>query len=173
MLIFNPPPRAAKSAIAPPAPSGRIAIKSVVPGYRKVPLSYWGHARGYHPVREGHGMVSWEGLTERDAIACLSDFDELIRIESQPATIFYQCDEEDHRYTPDFAVYLSDVPFELECLGFATVTYLECKPAWRVPLESANLDRSFRAARLAFQHPTLLITDLDLLSLNRERSHVA
>jgi hypothetical protein len=153
--------------------NGRITLVSVVERHRAIPLSYGVHVRGHHPVREGHGSVAFESLGERDTITWLAGFSELVRIESQPLTVFYELDGTRHRYTPDFRVDLAEVPFELECLGFGLRTYVEFKPTWAVPRARAELDRAFRAMKLAVKAPHILITEAELGVLSEESSHAA
>lgn len=166
MLIINAPSRSA-NVVPPPSfkACGRIVVTSVLPNHRDIPLSYGAHVRGHHPVFEGHGSIKFESLVERDAISMLARFSELVRIESQPVTIFYEEDGEAHRYTPDLRVTLSKVPFELECLGFRKSTLVECKPAGLVAHHKANLERAFRAARLAFGRIPVLLTDEDVFGI--------
>lgn len=146
--------------------ASRITITGVVERHRAIPLSRGAHVRGYHPVRKGHGSVAFESLGERDTITWLAGFPELVRIESQPVTVFYELDGTAHRYTPDFRVDLAEVPFELECLGFGLRTYIEFKPTWAVPGARAELDLAFRAMKLAVQAPHVLITEAELGALS-------
>lgn len=144
--------------------SPRIAVKAIALKARNIPLSYSGHVRGHHPVRDGHEAVQFESLTERAFIAAVASLPELVSIESQPLTIYFTADGQRRRYTPDFVVRLSEVPPALECLGFGLETYVECKPADLVPAHHDELDRNFRAMGIAVRAPMLLITDEDLAS---------
>lgn len=159
LILKSRPVVAAAPAFPGSIKSPLIRITALIHEYRTVPLSYSGHARGMHPVFEGHGCISWEGLTERDMISALARFPELVKIVSQPLTVFYEADGEAYRYTPDFSIRLTEVPPELEVLGFELLTYVECKPAELVPEQRLKLDRNFRAMKLAVPEPMLLILD--------------
>lgn len=153
--------------------TSRITITGVVERHRAIPLSYGAHVRGYHPVRNGHGSVAFESLGERDTITWLAGFPELVRIESQPVTVMYDLDGVAHRYTPDFRVDLAEVPFELECLGFGLRTFVEFKPSWAVPRVRAELERAFRAMKMAIEYPHVLITEADRGEAVEVGSHAA
>lgn len=154
--------RAERSLIKRVEPVRSIAIESIIPAHRAVPLSRSGHIRGRHPVKPGHGSVVFESLLERDVISALAAFPELDKIQTQPLTVFYNCDGVSHRYTPDLLVTLYEVPFELECLGFGLETLIECKPSGLVPMLHQELDRNFRAMLQATSTPLILLTDDDL-----------
>lgn len=163
MLIFDQKSDVVRKSVAVAKhPICRMLIRSVVEAHRAVPLSYGKHIRGYHPIRPGHGRIPFESLIERDTMTALAKLPQLIKMEAQPLTVFFEADGVRHRYTPDIRVTLSEVPFELECLGFERVTLIECKPAQKLAKQRLELQRNFQAIRMAVDIPQVLILDEDL-----------
>lgn len=149
-------------ALCSPAFLSNIVVTHVIEAHRAVPLSYARHVCGRHPVRPGHGSIVFESLLERDVISALAQFPELICLKSQPLTVFYRANDKPYRYTPDLLVELSEVPPELECLGFELKTIIECKPSDRIKEQAVKMDRDFRAVKQADLGGVVLITDDDL-----------
>ena len=86
---------------------------------RRIPLSYGAHVTGWHPVRLGHGMVSFESALERDCIGFLTRHSGFLRIRIQPTTISFVHAGHARRYTPDFLADFECVPEILATLRFA------------------------------------------------------
>ncbi|MGH8507047.1 MAG: hypothetical protein ACRETM_13975 [Stenotrophobium sp.] len=159
-----------KSA-CPPSALAPIVITDIRWHNRKIPLSYSGHVRGWHPFRSEHGSIGFESLVERNLLTALASCREIENVVSQPVTIFYRIENKQFRYTPDYMVTVSEVCGGLEVLGFRGVTFVECKPDELVREERDCIDRNFRAVQMAFGQPAVLITQWDLTTGVLRPSH--
>lgn len=121
-----------------------------------------GHVRGYQPLGAGRPSVAFESLLEKRAIRELAKFPELKSLVAQPVSVVYRIGGKERRYTPDFLVELSEVPPELETLGFGVRTLLEIKAAGLLAMDRERLELGVKALRAARQPPFVLLTDADL-----------
>lgn len=137
-------------------------VQGLLTDARTIPLSYSRHTPGIHPVRPDLEPVAFESKLEGRAISLLANFRELIELRSQPITLVYRSRGSLLRYTPDFWVRLSQVPSELEDLGFARETFVEIKPWRRAVAQESLLARKFSALRQATGKPVVLLTDMDI-----------
>lgn len=74
--------------------------------------------RGYFPSRKMGRMIAWESLLERDAILLLEFSANVVRYQEQPARVYFNQDNEQRLYIPDFEVDLID----------ERITHIEVKP---------------------------------------------
>lgn len=141
---------------------GDLSIKDVAYEKRVIPLSRSRHVRGWHPVKSRHGAIGFESKLECAAISALATHYELLSIRSQPITVSYTYEERLRTYTPDFLVYLSDVPTCLAEMGFGAKTYVEVKPLRMAEVLKERLNLQFAVIRRATGLPIVLLTEVDI-----------
>lgn len=149
-----------------------LEIHDVLHDFRRVPISFGHHVRGFHPGNCGSGSIPFESLLENRFIAAVVALAPAICINSQPVTIRYSHSGRRRRYTPDFKVTLETVPHALELLGFERETFVEVKPLRTALKAEGRLSDKFAAVGCATGARIVLVTDVDVEALVREARHV-
>lgn len=145
-------------------PSLPVALAKVCFGYRKIPLSRWGHVIGWHPVRPGHAQVPFESRLERDAISWCADLPGFERIEAQPFTVWASDEAGSLRYTPDFRVWLDSEAELSSHAGVlpATTFLVEVKYEADWEAQGASLRSLLSAASQVTHEPLVVLTERDV-----------
>jgi hypothetical protein len=140
---------------------------------RVIPLSRGHHVRGRHPIRKNHPAVPFESALECSLLSALAPLSCLVRIVSQPVTVFFSDQGTSRHYTPDFLVELRAVPEAFARLGFGLRTMVEVKPLQLALGQSKELCDRLRVLRVATGAPVSLITEVDIPLLCEESRHGA
>jgi hypothetical protein len=139
-----------------------VFIEDIAFDKRVIPLSRSRHVRGWHPVKPRHGAIGFESKLECDTISALATHAELEGMRSQPVTVTYIHEAKRRVYTPDFMVYLSDVPTCLARMGFGSRTCVEVKPLCHAQTLQKKLSLQFAVIRRAIELPIVLLTECDV-----------
>jgi len=77
-----------------------------------------GRVVGYYPSTKNNRLVAWESQLEQKACALFEFSPDVVRYREQPISVYFECDGQMRRYTPDFELQLQD----------GRSLYLEVKP---------------------------------------------
>lgn len=142
-------------------PEGCV-VRRIETEKRAIPLSRGYHVRGRHPIRPGHPAVPFESALECSLLSALAPNPDLVRVISQPVTMFYTEDGVSRRYTPDFLVEFRRLTTTLSRLGFGLRTMVEVKPLQLALREPEELCKRLRLLRFASGESVTLITESDV-----------
>jgi hypothetical protein len=138
---------------------------------RVIPISRGHHVRGRHPIRSNHPAVPFESALECSFLSAIAPLPCLLRVVSQPVTVFYSDHGRNRHYTPDFLLELSQVPDSLARLGFGIRTMVEVKPLELAQKFESDLVTRLRVLRCATFSSVSLVTKADVLSITKGGCH--
>lgn len=153
-------------------PDGCV-VRRIETEKRAIPLSRGYHVRGRHPIRPGHPAVPFESALECSLLSALAPHPDLVKVISQPVTVFYTENGVSRRYTPDFLVEFRRLNTTLSRLGFGLRTMVEVKPLQVALSGSEGLCKRLRLLRFASGAAVTLITEADVSLVLEEASHGA
>jgi hypothetical protein len=88
-----------------------------------------GRVVGFYPSTKNNRLVAWESQLEQKACALFEFSPDVVRYREQPISVYFECDGQMRRYTPDFELHFQD----------GRSIYLEVKPFAK--LEDADIKR--------------------------------
>jgi len=91
-----------------------------------------GRVVGFYPSTKNNRLVAWESQLEQKACSLFEFSPDVVRYREQPISVYFECDGQMRRYTPDFELQFQD----------GRSIYLEVKPLAK--LLNADLKRRFQ-----------------------------
>lgn len=140
---------------------------------RKVQVGKVARISGWHPIRRGHGAITFDSALERDFLGRLVSLAVVDRAVSQPKTVYYNLWGDPRYYTTDFEIWLRYIPRGFEFLGIRqTHFFVEVKHTALLDECSEQLEYGLTALRMGTGVPVFLFTEQEIHARHEEYFHV-